>query len=108
MLYRNATLDITSYIDVDWATCPNDRRSVGVSLCIWDQKSTGFSVCIWEIHWWTFKKRNVVFQSFIEVVFQAFVHTVAKAMCIKKLYAELLTELASPFLIFLTMLTLNI
>ena len=80
------SLDLIAYIDVDWASCPDDRCSTS-GYCIY---FGGNMVC------WSTSKQKVVSRSSTESEYKGLANAAAKLTWIQSLLKELFVSLFQP------------
>ena len=80
------SLDLIAYTDVDWASCPNDRRSTS-GYCIY------FGVNLVS---WSTSKQKAVSRSNIESEYKGLANAAAKLTWIQSLLKELFVSLFQP------------
>jgi hypothetical protein len=79
MLHRSSGSDLVAYTDVDWAGCPDTRRS-----------TSGYAVFVGDnLISWSAKRQTVISRSSAEVEYHAVANGVAKATWLRQLLHEL-------------------
>src|SRR4051794_13269725 len=78
-LYSSSPASMVTYTDVDWAGCPDTRRS-----------TSGFCVYLGDnLVSWSFKRQHTVSRSSAEAGYRAVANAVAEASWIRQLLHEL-------------------
>lgn len=76
---KSSTMLVTAFSDVDWADCPDDRRSTG-----------GFAVFVGpNLVSWSARKQPTVSRSSTEAEYKAMANATAEVMWVQKLLTEL-------------------
>ncbi|PKI60895.1 hypothetical protein CRG98_018720 [Punica granatum] len=77
-LRRSTDLQITTYIDADWAGCPNTRRS-----------TTRYAVFVGlNLISWRSKKQATVYKSYIEAKYRALAYVIAETLWLRQLIQD--------------------
>ena len=79
-------MDIHGYIDVDWASCPDDRRSIG-----------GYGIFLGSnLVSWSSNKQKVVSRSSAESEYRAFASATSEIIWIQYVLQDLCLSSSSP------------
>jgi hypothetical protein len=90
LLHRSSSSDLVVYIDADWASCPDTRRS-----------TSGYAVFLGDnLVSWSAKQQTVVSHSSAEAEYCAIVNVVADATWLRQLLHELRTPLSRCTLVY--------
>jgi hypothetical protein len=90
LLHRSTSSELVVYTDVDWAGCPDTRRS-----------TSGYAVFLGgNLVFWSSKRQPVVSRSSAEAEYRAVANGVAEAAWLRQLLAELHSPLSRSTLVY--------